>query len=315
MKETYLAIDLGRSELHIGEVNAKGEILHSKRYGIGYINQTTTLAVIKRSLEDYIVTDGWATESRPIAMGISLVENVNNRDGVWLQNDSKGNRPIHLAKALHGVYGIPCYIETNIKSITKAERLWGNEKHPDNFVYINIGSDIDAVFVVDTQLTHSSYFGIQDVKHMDVGIDIGIKCNCGRYNCVECIAGEAGFDKSARLLSNTYSTNLYIPHDEKVKVDIKEIYFLSQQGDSLCTQLVDNAVNGIAGLIMNLIRISNPDKVIIGGTIMANNFIYQRIIKKLSKANLRLDPHNIVLSRFTPQDAGLIGAAAVAINK
>lgn len=315
MKETYLAIDLGRSELHIGEVNAEGEILHSKRYEIGYITQSTALSIIKRSLEDYIVTEGWATDLRPIAMGVSLLGKANNREGIWLQIDPKSNRPIPLAKALHEVYSIPCYIENNIKSITKAVRLWGNGLQSDNFIYINIGTNIEAEFVVNKLLTSSTHFGIKDVKHMDVGVDIGIKCSCGRYNCAEYIAGGVGLDKSARLLSSTYTTNLYIPKDEKVKVDVKEIYFLSQQSDELCIQLVENAINAIAGLITNLIRICNPEKVILGGKIMSSDFIYSKILKKLNKANLRLDTHNIILSQFNSEDAGLMGAAAVAMNK
>lgn len=315
MKETYLAIDLGRSELHVGEVNADGEILHSKIYEIGYITQRTALLIIKRSLEDYIVTDGWVTDQRPIAMGISLLGGINNKDGIRLQIDSKTTRPIALAQALYDAYGLPCYIENNIKSITKALRLWGDGKQCDNFIYINIGTSIEAEFIVDKLLTSSSHFGIKEVKHMDVGVDVGIKCSCGRHNCVEYLAGGTGFDKSARLLSGTYSTKLYIPKDEKVKVDVKEIYFLSQQGDELCTQLVENAVNALNGLIMNLVRICNPEKVILGGKIMSNGFIYSKVIKKLNKANLRLDTHNIILSQFNSEDAGLIGAAAVAMNK
>lgn len=315
MKETYLAIDLGRSELHIGEVNAEGKILHSRRYETGYITQSTALSIIKRSLEDYIVTDGWATNIRPIAMGISLLGDANNKEGIWQQTNSQSSPPIALAQILQHVYGIACYIENNIKGITKAIRLWGNGQQADNFIYINIGTSIEAQFVVERLMKPSMHFGIKDVKHMDVGIDIGIKCSCGRHNCVEYIAGEVGFDKSARLLSHTYSTNLYIPEDEKVKVDVKEIFFLSQQGDELCIQLVENAVNGITSLIKNLIRICNPEKVILGGSIMSTDFIFPKILKKLNKTNLRLDIQNIILSQFNSEDAGLIGAAAVAMNK
>lgn len=314
MNETYLAIDLGTSKLLIGEVSAEGKILHSKRYEVGYINQSTALSIIKRSLEDYMTTEGWISEKRPMSMGVSLLGHVDNVNGTWLRINSKSNQSIPLAKSLFEVYGIPCYIGNNIRNITRAVNLWGNGKQSDNFIYINIGTNIEAGFVINGQVVCDNQSETL-VGHIDAGMDIGVKCTCGLTNCTESIAGGIGFDKSARLLNNTYSTNLYIPKDEKIKVDVKQVYFLSQQGDELCIKLVENAVNAISNLIMTLIHIHRASTVILGGGIVSNGFIYPKIIKKLNKDTNRYIKKGILLSQFDAKYAGLIGAAAVAINK
>ncbi|MDU1890518.1 MAG: ROK family protein [Dysgonomonas sp.] len=315
MEPTYLALDLGATKLLIGEVDSKGKILRHKRYETGYINQITASAIIKRSLEDYMTTVGWATDKRPASMGVGLIGRVDNANGIWLQIDPKRNQAISLAQELSDLYGFTCYIDNDVKAATRAVKKWGYGKGSDNFIYINIGTGIAAGFFINGQLVRGSHFNAGEVGHTNGGVNIGIKCSCGRDNCVEQIAGGLGFDKSARLLSKVYKTKLHIPENENIRVDVKEVYFLCQQNDELCVQLVENAAQGIASLIMNLVRVSDPDTVVLGGGIVSSGFIYQKVLEKLNKTTIRFVSNGVLLTQLDPNFAGLIGAAAVAMNE
>lgn len=315
MEKTYLALDLGGTKLLIGEGNSEGKILRHKRYETGFTDQITAFSIIKRSLEDYMTTVGWATENRPVSMGVGLLGRVDNTKGIWLQIDPKHNQPIPLAQSLSELYNFPCYIDNDVKAATRATKKWGYGKDSDNFIYINIGTGIAAGVFVNGQLVRGSHFNAGEVGHTNVGVNIPIKCSCGRDNCVEQIAGGIGFDRSARLLSKSLKTKLYIPEDEGIKVDVKEIYFLSQQNDELCVRLVENASQAIASLIMNLVRVSDPDTVILGGGIVSSGFLYPKIIEKLNKTTIRFVSNGIVLTKLDPDFIGLIGAAAVAMNE
>jgi len=314
-EETYLSLDLGGTKLLIGEVTVSGKILRHKRYETGYIDQSTAFAIIKKSLDDYIATAGWTTAYKPVSMGVGLIGRVDNTNGIWLQMDPKRNMSIPLAKNLSDAYGIPCYIDNDVKSAARAEKIWGYGQNSDNYVYINIGTGIAAGTVVNGKLIRGSHFNAGEVGHTSVGVNIGIKCGCGRENCIECIAAGIGFDKSARLLRKTYPTRLNIPASESTMIDVREIYSLSEQGDELCVQLVENAATAIAGLIMNLVRASDPDTVILGGGIVSSGFLYPKILEKLNQTTIRFVKNGIVLTKLDPDYAGLLGAAAVAMNK
>lgn len=315
MEPTYLALDLGTTKLLIGEVDAQGKILRHKRYETGYIDQITAFAIIKRSLEDYITTVGWAGKNRPVSMGLGLVGRVDHTRGIWLQTDTKRKQPISLAKDLSELYNFPCYIDNDVKAATRAVKKWGYGKDSDNFIYINIGTSIAAGVFSEGNLIRGSHFNAGEVGHTNVGVDIGIRCGCGRDNCIKLIAGGFGFDKSARILSKTYKTRLYIPDKEDIRVDVKEIYFLYQQNDELCVQLMENASQGIANLIMNLVCVCDPDTVILGGGIVSSGFMYTHIMEKLNKTTMRFVADGVVLTKLNPDYAGLIGAAAVAMNE
>ncbi len=314
MGDTYLALDMGASKLLIGEVNTDGKILNYKRYETGYMDQKTASSIIKRSLEDYITTQGWFNGQRPVSMGIGLIGWVDNANGIWLQIDSTRTQPTHLADDLSELYSIPCYIDNDVKSATRAVRRWGYGKESDNFIYINIGTGIAAGFVANRALVRGNHNGAGEVGHTDVGVNIGIKCDCGRSNCVKLIAGGSGFDLSARFLRKIYKTSLYIPKDKNIKVDVKEVYFLARQNDELCVKLVENAAQGIADLIMNLVRITDPDTVVLGGGIVSDNFLFPKILEKINKTTVRFVSNGIVLTQLDVNFAGLLGAATVAIE-
>lgn len=315
MKNTYLALDFGGTKLLIGEVDSDGEVFAHKSYETGYIDQSEALEVIKSSLDDYISSVGFVNDRAPQSMGVGLIGRVDNANGVWLQMDPKRDHTLSLAEELSNIYNIPCYIDNDVKSATRAEKMWGSGRESKDFIYINIGTGIAAGFIINDQLVRGSHFNSGEVGHTNVGVDVGVKCGCGRDNCVELIAAGIGFDRCARLFKDNYKTELTISPDENIRVDVREVYALYREGDELCQVLVDNAAKAIAGLIMNLVRCSDPDTVVLGGGIVSNEFMYSEILANLNATTIRFVTNGVVLTELNPSFIGLLGAAAVAMNR
>lgn len=312
--ETYLGLDLGGTKLLIGEVDGRGNILKYKKYDSGYFSQQSALEIIKSSLDDYIKTVGW-TNSKPVGMGVGLIGRVNPEEGVWLQIDPSRTQPIALAKELFDIYGIPCHIDNDVKSATRAERVFGFGQISKNFLYINVGTGIAAGCVVNGRQIRGSHFNACEVGHTRVGVNVGIKCGCGRMDCVELIASGLGIDRCARLLADSYETKLHIPSDKGERVLTSEVFALSKKGDPLCVQLVENASEALANLIMNLVRVSDPDTVVLGGGIVSDGYIHTKILEKLNPTTMRFVTNGVVITKLNPDFIGLLGAAAVAMNE
>lgn len=123
--ETYLCLDFGGTKLLVGEVDASGNILRYKKYDTGFFNQQKAVDMINESIADYIATMGWHNGQKPVSMGVGLIGRVNTAEGVWLQIDPSRTQPIPLAAQLTEKFGIPCHIDNDVKSATRAERVWG----------------------------------------------------------------------------------------------------------------------------------------------------------------------------------------------
>lgn len=311
---TYLGLDLGGTNLMVGEVDENGNILQYKRYASSYFNQQAALGIIKSSLDDYINTIGFYN-GKPKAIGIGLIGRVDTQSGVWLQIDPNRTDPIELAKDIENIYGIPCHIDNDVKSATRAERVWGAGQYSKNFVYINVGTGIAVGTVVNGRQIRGSHFNAGEAGHMTVGVNVGVKCGCGRMDCVEAIASRIGFDQCARLLCKKYETRLHIPSDEADLVDVDEVIRLSRKGDPLCVVLVENAVEAIANLIMNMVRVTDPDTVVLGGELFSDGYVYDKVLWKLHPATMRFVTEGVTLTKLNPQFIGLLGACAVAMDK
>lgn len=314
--DTYLSIDLGGTKLLIGEVNSDGKILRYKKYPTGRLDQNQAAELICESLDDYIENVGWSDlSSRPEAIGVGLLGRVDNKSGIWLQIDPERTTPVALADNLSERFGLPCYIDNDVKSATRAEMLWGAGKISDNYIYINVGTGIACGTVVDRRLIRGSHFNAGEVGHtVTCGVNVGIRCACGRVDCVETLAAGIGFDYSARILSKTIPTGLYIPEEGTGRVSVAEVFQLCETGDELCVKLVDNAARALAGLVMNLARTSDPDTIVLGGGVVASGYLLEKMQPYLIHSALRFVSGGILLSKLDPSFMGLLGAAAVAIG-
>ena len=311
--ETYLGLDFGGTKLFIGEVDNNGNILSGKKYSTGYVNQHSAVDIIKSSLSDYLRTVGCG-DRKPSAIGIGLIGRVDPNTGQWLQIDGDRSQAIDLAYDITETFGLPCFLSNDVKSATTAEQCWGYGQISRNFVYINVGTGIAAGTVIEGRLTRGSHFNAGEVGHTQVGIQVGVKCCCGRFDCVETIASGSGFDLCARMLKPHYPDSpLEIPNSGE-RVDVRRIYELARMNDSLCEILVDNAATAIANLIMNLVRVTDPDTVILGGGIVSDPMMYNKILNHLHQHTMRFVTNGVVLTRLDPANIGLLGAAAVAMS-
>ncbi|MDR0940035.1 MAG: ROK family protein [Mediterranea sp.] len=311
--ETYIGIDLGGTKLLIGEIDSHGNILRYKKYESAFFNQHDAVNIIKASLDDYIGTVGWY-EKKPLAMGVGLIGRVDTKNGIWLQIDPGRTHPINLAEELSGAYGMPCHIDNDVKSATRAERVWGFGLITRNFVYINIGTGIAAGMVVNGRQIRGSHCNAGEVGHIRVGVGVGVRCSCGKIDCVEAIASGIGFDQCARLLADRYETQLEIP-DSDERVPTAEIFALSKKGDPLCVKLVENAAEAISNLIMNMVRMCDPDAVVLGGGVVADGYLHSKVLERLHPTTMRFVQNEVVITKLNPDFIGLLGAGAVAMGK
>ncbi len=309
--KTFLALDLEGSNLRIGEIDPQGKVLQQKLYGAEFEDQAGAVKIIEDSLGDYIRNVGWATGKYPVAMGVGLVGRVDPRQGVWMQIDSQRSDPTPLADMLSRNYGIPAWIDNDVKAATQAVQRF--ELKSNNFIYMNVGACIAASVVADGVLIRGGHYNSGEVGHAVVDIDVGVTCSCGRKNCIELIAGGIGFDKTARLLAPKYKTSLTIP-PEGQRVSMEEVFELYRKGDGLCTRMVQNAADALAGIIMNMVKVTDPDTVVLGGEMMTNGDIHGEILVRLNPTTVRFVTGGVVLTGLNPEVIGLIGAGAMAMN-
>lgn len=310
LRQTYIGVDLGGTKLLIGEMDRSGNLLRWKRYPSGLLSQQEALELIQRGLDDFL------TEKTPgceiSAIGVGMVGRIDSSTGIWYEISPDRKETLEIGGILSRRCGVPCFVDNDVRSATKAELLFGRGRSSRDLIYINIGTGIAAGFVSGGRLITGGHYNAGEVGHTGSGIDLKAPCECGRGDCVEPIASGLGFDRCARILAPQYpDTQLTIPENGG-RVSVAEVFRLYDT-DPLCRRLTDNAAQAIANLIMNLVRFNDPDTIVLGGGVVSDGFLYPKILEKLNPQTMRFVTNGIALTTLDPRYIGLLGACSNAV--
>jgi len=311
MEKSVLAVDLGGTKILIGEVSLDGDVLGSKVYASTVVSQGQAFEAITASLRDYIEQVGLCNEA--VAIGIGVVGRVNTREGIWLEIDPSRSQPIELAQKISQLFAMPCTIGNDVYCAALAEQRWGCGSYSNNFIYMNIGTGIAARSIVNGEPIIGRHFNAGEVGHHVADYDSDISCICGRKGCVELLASGLGMHNRIVALKPSYPDSaIVIPSEGRVGVE--EIFRGYDHGDPLCIEVVDTALQAVAATIMNMVRFSDPDTIILGGGVVNGSWFMDKLQPRLQGKTMRFVINGVKKTAIDEAVIGLKGAAWLAIR-
>lgn len=315
-KKTYLGIDLGGTKLLIGEVDEEGKVLRSKRYPsliASGASQTEVMKDVVKCIEDYLKKYMLVPGEDFEAIGMGMVGRVDPEEGLWLEIQKPRMETVRSAEILSERFHVSSGIDNDVRSGAEAERRFGKAKGCDDYIYMNIGTGIGAAFVNHGQMLTGAHYCGGEVGHNVVNINSDVQCPCGRMGCAEALASGMGLHNRAVSLRQEYPyTALVFP--EEGRIDGRKVFELAEKGDALCIRLADDAVKAVAGLLENFLWLADPEKIIMGGGLITDGRILERVQKLMSPMSTRFLKDGIEMTGLDSDFVGLVGAAAVGIR-
>ncbi|MEK4513493.1 ROK family protein [Paenibacillus sp. FSL K6-2524] len=309
---SILAIDLGGTKILLGEVTPDGEVLNTKSYLSDTTTQTIALEHIIHAIHDYKKTVPFIAKEQ-IAIGIGLVGRVDHENGIWLEIEPGKSQETDVKQIIEALFHLPCGIDNDVACATKSEQHFGWGTLSNNFLYLNVGTGIAAGFVVNKEYITGSHFNAGEIGHTVVAMDSDVLCGCGRTGCVERLASGLGLHERIIALKDEYpSTSLNIEEGERISA--YAIFDGAESGDELCSKVTEDAAAALASTIMNLVRVSDPDTIILGGGVTNNTYFLNRIKHYLNPRTMRFVTNGLVLPKHSQTESGLIGAALVGLE-
>lgn len=306
--DTYLGLDYGGTKLLIGEMDRNGNILRKKRHPTGYASQKEATDGILECLDNYIKTVGITGTLK--AAGIGIVGISDHKRGQWISmNHIVTGPPVPLTDMLRDKLGVPCFIDNDVRSATTAELIYGQGKKSGNFIYINVGTGLAAGFVCGGQILRGANNNSGEIGHMVVDMRNELPCICGRKGCAENMLSGIGF---TRQVCECHRDDLKLQND---RADVIKIFELADQGDECCVKITEYAADTLAALIMNLVRTTDPDTVILGGGVVSDGWLLEKVKTRLEPHTMRGVTGGVVLSELPLGEVGLIGAASLGVSK
>lgn len=299
----YLGIDIGGTNVKYGVVNDSGKIL-DKSIISTYHDKNILLRDIIKVAEKY--SKSYSLEG----IGVSVPGIVQDGGYLLTGGSIKQLYNVQFKEEIESLTKLPIIVENDANSVAIAEKWIGNAINLKNYICIVLGTGVGGGIVINGELYKGAHgmageFGYMIMREFKEVKDIK-KISLNQTGAV--VGG----------LYNQYNLNLLKNGDEtELNIDAKEIMKRAKDGNQIAINTLNNFYQTIATSIINLISSFDPEVVLIGGGISANEEFIQDLknkfesIKKQHEDIRYLEGKTIadIKPAKLQNDAGIIGAA------
>lgn len=291
----FICIDIGGTSIKYGILRETGIIIEKgnmdtdalKEGGQGIFEKIKY--IISKYLKNYEVE----------GICISTAGMVDPKDGkilFALEHLIPGYTGIEIKKEVEKEFNIRCEVENDVNCAGLGEMWLGAGKGAFSSVCLTIGTGIGGCIIINNELIHGFSNSAGEIGYMKInGEDF------------QNVASTTSLIKRVARLKNIAEEN----------INGKMIFDMAKNKDQDCLKEIDYMIKSLAIGIANLSYIINPEVIILGGGIMAQEqFLKPKIEEALRKELIKTIYENTRIEFAKRQnDAGMIGALYNFLNK
>jgi glucokinase len=241
------------------------------------------------------------------AVGIGVPGFVDAKTGVVHElTNVPGWREVNLGKKLEELTGLPSIAENDANCMGVAELKYGAARGLSDFLAITLGTGVGGAVFIDGRLYHGARSGAGEVGQMSIDYR-GVDGPHGNTGALERYVGIKQLTARAWIL--------YAERGQTKSLEECEPEKLTQAanaGDLIALKVWDEFTTQLACSLANCCWLLNPEAIIVGGGIAAaGDLIFDPLRKKLDAQQAVPFRVQVKPAHFM-NDAGLIGAAAIA---
>jgi glucokinase-like ROK family protein len=301
-KTFVIGVDIGTRNMVTGVGDIKGSVIKMERVPTN--RESTVENIIKQVTQQVqkIIKEAGIKESKLAGIGVSVAGQVNKNLGFIVSNPHFHWRDINFAQMLEEKIGLKTIVNNCTRVMTIGETWFGKGKGIKNFIFITVSYGLGSALVIEGRVyDHHSEFG-----HIFVTKN-RIKCPCGKYGCLEVVASGGAIERQANEL---------IAKKGDDWITAKDTAELARSGDRVAGKIYNETGRYLGRGLSILANSLNPERIIIGGGIsLAGELLLNPVKEEFNENTMDVLRNNVEIY-LSPlgQDAGMIGAIAMALN-
>lgn len=240
-----------------------------------------------------------------LAVGVGLPGPVNARKGILNHAPNlPGFHNVPMAQMLQDILKVPVYVDNDANCAVFGEHRFGAAQNKDDFLMLTFGTGVGGGVFMDGSIRYGKSGGSGEMGHICL-YPGGLPCGCGRKGCFEKYVSAITVLNRAKAMG----ANIEAAH---------EIYEAFDRGEPWAKDLLGTVSTELATTLGTLINIFEPEAIVLGGGLFVQKYeSFLAIVKeKLKKEAFpsALEGFELLISGV-PGNAGLLGAAALALSK
>ena len=292
-----LSIDIGGTAVKMGLVDHEGAIHARHEASVCFDHyQTPILTTVIREAQAFLAREGAQIEG----IGVSATGQVDDRAGAVIGTNGKipHYEGAQIKRDMEAAFGVPVFALNDANAAALGECFAGRAKGVQNVLMVTLGTGVGGGIVLGGKIFGGTRGIAGELGHFTLYQD-GPRCPCGKRGCFESYAATTALVRRAKEATGEADMNGRI------------VFSRAADGDQAMLAVLSAWIDDIAAGISGLVHIFNPQMVLIGGGVSAQEAL---LIAPLRERVLRS-----VMPRFAEclqleaatlgNDAGMIGAA------
>ncbi|MDI3310772.1 MAG: ROK family transcriptional regulator [Thermoanaerobacterium sp.] len=250
-------------------------------------------------------------------IGIVVRGPVKSSEGISVFSPNIGWRNVPIKDMIEKEFGIPTFVENDVRAMALGEFYNGIAKNVGNVVFLKVGHGIGSTIILDGKI----YRGINDMAG-EIGhttIDVaGPKCSCGNYGCFEALASEKALVNNVvkRIKEGSYSIVSEYVNGDLENITTRFVYKAAEEGDEVALSELNKIAIYLGIGIANIVNVFSPELVLIsGGIVRGRKFIEDVVLETIKKRSFEANYSSCSIAFSNPDyNTALMGISNIILD-
>jgi glucokinase len=310
MSETEtIGVDLGGTKMLVGVLDGTKALWESREASTGQSEDELVELLVREVSE--------AREARPdaAAVGLGVPATIDYERGVAVSAVNLPLADLPLRQIVEERVGLPVFLDNDANVAALAEFMFGAAKGMPHIVMLTVGTGIGGGLILNGEVYRGSTGAGAELGHVVIQAD-GPPCqgNCPNHGCVESLASGTALGREGRAAAESAPDSaLGKAHAEGETVDGHVVTEAALAGDATAIGVFELIGSRLGVACASFANIFQPNAIVVGGgVIAAGDLLLEPARREIRERALKPMNETPILEATLGNDAGVIGAAALA---
>jgi glucokinase len=304
-----IGVDLGGTKMAIGVLSGT-EPLYEQREASHGQTEDELVELLLREVEE-------ARQARPgvAAIGLGIPATIDHDKGVAVSAVNLPLKNLPVREIVSERTGLPVFVDNDANVAALAEYLYGAAQGKPDTVMLTVGTGIGGGLILRGEIYRGSTGAGAELGHVVIQVD-GPPCqgNCPNHGCVESLASGTALGREARAAAESSPDSaMGKALAEGKEIDGRVTTEAALAGDKTAIEVFELIGGRLGVACASFANMFQPHAIVVGGgVIAAGDLLLEPARREVRERSLTPMNETPILEATLGNDAGMIGAAALA---